>query len=193
MKSKQLFYVLAVVVALLGLGVVASGYGANVVLSAKSGQLSKLKAENEAVQGLQSQLLQSKTQLTTYKDINDIAKSIVPQDKDQTQTVREIVKIAQDSGISRLTSVTFPTSTLGTKNSALTQVQPVSGISGVYALPITVSVGQDNAVTFDQLITFLSGLEHNRRTAQVTSLTITPSDKTNTIAFTLIINEYIKP
>ena len=195
MRSKQVFYVLMTMVILLALGVFGVGVAANAVLVAKSSELSKSKAESEVVSSLQSELTRSKSELTRYNDLNIIAKSIVPQDKDQTQTVREIVKIAQDNGISRLSSVTFPTSTLGTsvKGNAPTQVQPVAGMAGVYVLPITVSVNQDNAVTYDQLIAFLAGLEHNRRTAQVTSLTLQPSDKSSNIAFTLTINEYIKP
>lgn len=193
MKGKQLFYVLVIIIITVSLGLVGVGFGANVILSTKASSLSKLKAESDAVGSLQTQLAQSKSQLAKYHELNEIVKTIVPQDKDQTQTVREIVKIAQDSGIGRLTSVTFPTSTLGTKSTSLSQVVPVSGLSGVYVLPITVSVSQNDAGTYQQLISFLSGLEHNRRTAQVTSLTIQPSEKTDQVAFTIIINEYIKP
>jgi len=103
------------------------------------------------------------------------------------------VKIAKDSGITHLTSVTFPSSTLGTTGSStLTQLTAVKGMSGVYTLPITVAVNEESAVSYSQLISFLSGLEQNRRTAQVASLTLTPSEKNSNIAFTIVINEYIK-
>lgn len=194
MKSKQLYLVLVSVVILLSAGIVGAGVGANAVLTAKAADLSKLKAAEEAMDDTQISLNRSKSDLTRYAELNQIAKAIVPQDKDQTQTVREIVKIAQDSGISHLTSVTFPSSTLGTTGSAaLTQLTPVKGMTGVYTLPITVSIDEDNAVSYDRLITFLSGLEQNRRTAQVASLTLIPSEKTSNIAFTIVINEYIKP
>jgi Tfp pilus assembly protein PilO len=194
MKSKQLFIVLTTLTVLLGLGIVGAGVGANTMLTAKSNTLSKLKAKEQAMDEIQAGLNRSKSDLKRYAELNEIAKSIVPQDKDQTQTVREIVKIAQDSGISHLTSVTFPSSTLGAAGSStLTQLTPVSGMAGVYTLPITVSASEDSAVTYNQLIAFLAGLEQNRRTAQVASLTLTPSDKTSSISFTLVINEYIKP
>lgn len=194
MKSKQLFFLLAALAVLLGLGVVGAGVGANMVLTTKSDELSKLKAKEQAMDDIQVSLNRSKSDLKRYAELNNIAKAIVPQDKDQTQTVREIVKIAEDSGIRHLTSVTFPSSTLGTTGSAtLTQLTPVKGMTGVYTLPITVSVNEDSAVSYNQLIAFLAGLEQNRRTAQVASLTLTPSEKSSNISFTLVINEYIKP
>ena len=194
MKSKQLFFVLATIVLLLGIGIVGAGLGANTLLTSKSDELSKLKAKEEVMDDTQVSLNRSKSDLKRYAELNTIAKTIVPQDKDQTQTVREIVKIAKDSGINHLTSVTFPSSTLGTTGSStLTQLTPVKGMTGVYTLPITVSVNEDSAVSYNQLIAFLSGLEQNRRTAQVASLTLTPSEKNSNIAFTIIINEYIKP
>lgn len=194
MKSKQLFFVLSVVVVLLGCGIVGAGVGANALLTSKSNELSKLKAKEEAMDDVQASLNRSKSDLKRYAELNNIAQAIVPQDKDQTQTVREIVKIAKDSGITHLTSVTFPSSTLGTTGSStLTQLTPVKGMAGVYILPITVAVNEESAVSYSQLVAFLSGLEQNRRTAQVASLTLTPSEKNSNIAFTIIINEYIKP
>ena len=92
--------------------------------------------------------------------------------------------------------MTFPSSTLGGVgvNNKITQVTPVPGMSGVFSLPITVTVNDDNAVTFQQLTSFLSGLEQNRRTAQVTSLNLHPNEKNpEVLAFSIIINEYIKP
>lgn len=194
MKSKQLFFVLTGLATLLCLGVAGAGLGANAVLSTKSTELSTLKAKEQVMDDTQTALSRSKSDLKRYAELNEIAKTIVPQDKDQTQTVREIVKIATDSGITRLTSVTFPNSTLGVVGgSSLTQLTAVKGMSGVYTLPITVTVSEEDAVPYNQLIAFLSGLEQNRRTAQVSSLTITPSKKSSNIAFSIIINEYIKP
>jgi hypothetical protein len=194
MKSRQLFFGLTALVLLLSLGVVGAGVGANTLLASKSNELSKLKAKEQVMDDTQANLNRSKSDLKRYAELNDIAKTIVPQDKDQTQTVREIVKIAKDSGINHLSSVTFPSSTLGTTgSSALTQLTLVKGMAGVYTLPITVAVNEESAVSYSQLIAFLNGLEQNRRTAQVASLTLTPSEGSSNIAFTIVINEYIKP
>lgn len=197
MKSKQLYFVLLSGAVLLALGLGGVAYGANKVLSAKAQQLSDIKARNQAIEQVQSSLSKSKTDLTKYKTLNEIAAAVVPQDKDQTQTVREIVKIATESGIPTLSSVTFPASTLGAvgkTGSTLTQATPVPGISGVYTIPITVTLGSDSAVSYSKLIAFLKGLEQNRRTSQVTNLVLQPSDKDpDLISFTITINEYVKP
>lgn len=197
MKSKQLYFVLLTTAVLLALGLGGVAYGSNKVLSAKARQLGDIKARNQAIEQVQASLSKSKTDLTKYKTLNEIAAAVVPQDKDQTQTVREIVKIATDSGIPSLSSVTFPASTLGAvgkTGSALTQATPVPGITGVYTIPITVTLGSDSAVPYSKLIAFLKGLEQNRRTSQVTNLVLQPSDKNpDLISFTITINEYIKP
>ena len=199
MDSKKLSLVLAGVASLLGLGLFASVFFANKLLTSKSIELSKLKAQSQVADELQISLRKNKADISKYDSLNKIAKAVVPQDKNQAQTVSEIVKIANDSGITKLTSITFPASTLGgtsaTKaQSSLTQVTPVKGIAGVYLLPITITQDSNNAVRYAQFITFLQKLENNRRTAQVSSISITPDAKNpNNISFTLIVNEYIKP
>ena len=196
MTPKRYFYILVSIAILLTLATFGSAFGAEKVLDHEADKLSMLKAESQSIEELQDSLIQNKSDLMRYRDLNEIAKSIVPQDKDQTQTVREIVKIAQASGIERLSSVTFPSSTLGGVgvNNKITQVTPVPGMSGVFSLPITVTVNDDNAVSFQQLTNFLAGLEQNRRTAQVTSLNLHPNEKNpEVLAFSIIINEYIKP
>ncbi len=201
MNSKKTYFLLLATAGVLTLLLLGSAFMADMVLSTKTDSLSKLKAEDEALSDLQIALIRDKSDVKRYAELNQIAKAIVPQDKDQTQTVREIVNIARANGINKLTSVTFPASTLGTAGAAgaastggITQVTPVKGMSGVYALPITVANDQNDSVLYTKFIAFLAGLEQNRRTAQVTSITITP-DPTNSsyISFSLTINEYIKP
>lgn len=202
MTSKKLFYVLLSAVTILGIAIFGSAYLANAVLTNKTAALSKLKARGQVLDDLQFALIRNKSDIKEYNELNEIAKAIVPQDKDQTQTVREIVKIAEESGILRLTSVTFPASTLGTTGGSasasatggITQVTPITGMSGVYILPITVTNSQNDQVTYTRFMTFLAGLENNRRTAQVSSITITPDSKNpNLVSFSLVVNEYIKP
>lgn len=199
MDNKKLSLILAGVASLLGIGLFASVFFANKLLSTKSVELSKLKAQSQVADELQISLRKNRADITKYADLNKIAKAVVPQDKNQAQTVSEIVKIANDSGITKLTSITFPASTLGGTGAAkaqasLTQVTPVKGIASVYLLPITITQDSNNAVRYSQFITFLQKLENNRRTAQVSSISITPDGKNpNNISFTLIVNEYIKP
>lgn len=201
MKTKQLYYVFIATLVILGLGFIGVGYGANSLLTSQANKLSIAKADSQAVDTLQTTLNKNKKDIAKYSDLNTIAKTIVPQDKDQAEAVREIVSLAGQSGISHLSSLTFPASTLGSLgpgvaggSSKLTQVLPVKGITGVYDLPISVSQDSSSPVTYNQLLTFIRKLEQNRRTAQVSSINIQPAaDHPNLVAFTLTIDEFIKP
>lgn len=196
MDSKKLFYGLIGVLVLLAGGLLFSVYVANTVLQDSSRTLVDLKVDSKVTEQQKVQLVQNKKDIAKYQDLNVIAKTVVPQDKDQATAVREIVNLAAQSGIPKLSSIAFPASTLGAGKTpkGLTQVTPVKGISGVYNLEITVTQASTNAVSYGSFIAFLSKLEQNRRTAQVSSITVQPSpDNPNLVAFTLVINEYIKP
>jgi hypothetical protein len=195
MDSKKLNYLLFAATAVLALALIGSGAVANMILTSKSTQLSKLKAESLVTSELQNVIKKDKADIAKYNDLNEIAKSVVPQDKDQAQTVSEIVNIANDSGIAKISSITFPASTLGGVGTGLlTQVTVVPGIPGVYILPITITQDASAAISYSKFITFLQKLENNRRTAQVTSINIQPDGQNpNNISFTLTVNEYIKP
>jgi len=200
MNAKRLYYTLVAVIALLCVGFVGVGYETNKVLGAQADKLSKLKGDSAALETAQITLTKNKADVVKYSELNTIAQTIVPQDKDQAEAVREIVNLASASGIPKLSSITFPTSTLGTltpgiaNNPNLTQLTPVPGIVGVYELPITIAQDSSARVSYNQFIAFLTKLEQNRRTAQVGTISIQP-DTTNPsqVAFTLVINEFIKP
>lgn len=196
MDSKKLFYGLIGVLVLLSGGLLFSAYAANTILQGSSQTLVELKADSKVTEQQKVQLVQNKKDIAKYQDLNVIAKTVVPQDKDQAKAVREIVNLAAQSGIPKLSSIAFPASTLGAGKApkGLTQVTPVKGIGGVYNLEITVTQAATNAVPYNNFIAFLSKLEQNRRTAQVSSITVQPSqDNPNLVAFTLVINEYVKP
>ncbi len=200
MKAKQLYFVLLTIFILLLIGLFGVAYGANKIMSGQATKLSKLRADGDVLDTLQTTLAKNKQDINKYGELNTIAESIVPQDKDQAEAVRQIVNLASQSGIGKLSSITFPTSTLGSAlpgtaaNPNLTQLTPVVGITGVYGLQITVTQTTTDEVPYGQFTTFLSKLEQNRRTAQVSSITVQPdATNPNKVAFTLIINEYIKP
>jgi hypothetical protein len=129
------------------------------------------------------------------------------------------VNLAADNGVT-LTAINFPASTLGAsasgttgttgtgsssgtsggsssasgKSGKLSQLTPVKNIPGVYQLPITISNDSSHPVTYNRFISFLSDLEHNRRTAQVQTISLEPDTKNSSaFIFSLTLNEYIKP
>jgi hypothetical protein len=199
MKAKQLYIVLISLLCLLGVGLFGLAYGTNKLLSSQATKLSTLRADSDVLDTLQSTLARNKKDIVKYGELNTIAETVVPQDKDQAEAVREIVNLAAQSGISKLSSITFPSSTLGTLggpkvNPNLTQLTPVIGMPGVYLLQITVTQDSSTRVSYGSFISFLQKLEQNRRTAQVSAITVTPDQiHHDQVGFTLVINEYIKP
>lgn len=211
MSTKRVYYIMLGLVGLLFLIALIGTLQVNKLLKSKADTLVDLKLQSQVISNQQTGLQKAKKQVAQYSSFKETAKSIVPQDKDQAQAVREISKIATESGIPRLSSITFPLSTLGgasgataaptttaapAKNSkALTQLTPVKGISGgVYSLQITIQQTSEAAIPYSRFINFLERLEQNRRTAQVTSIILLPdTTRPNMVAFTLVINEFIKP
>jgi len=194
MDAKRLNYVLLGVIGVSVLLLAGGTYGANTVLQSQAKRLNDAKAHSQALDDKQLQLSKARTDIAKYQSLADIAKNIVPQDKDQAQTVREIVKLAEANGI-KLGAITFPSSTLGGKTSASqSQLKAVKNIPGVFSLEIAIQSDTASPVKYANFLNFLDGLEHNRRTALVNGITLQPNaDNPGTLGFTLNVSEYVKP
>lgn len=201
MNSKRISYLMIGALAVLVLAMIGGAYAASNVLQKQADTLSSLKLKNKVLDEEKISLKKAKKDVAKYSELQKIAKTIVPQDKDQAKTVREIVNLAQLSGINP-SSITFPASTLGAAsgakpaagNSGLTQLTPVAGNAGLYMLPITITQDASSPVGYNQFIDFLGRLENNRRTAQVSSISLQPAPQNrNTLSFTLTVDKYIKP
>lgn len=184
------------------------------VLSSQSRKMVDLKVKSQTADNQLSNLEQSKKDIEKYSYFKAVAKSVIPNDKDQAVAVLEINQIAQASGIS-IQSIAFPSSTLGLRttsvaptadatsasstSAAISQAKPVTGIPGLYSLElvITPESGKDvppvKQVTYDKMLDFLSRIENNRHTAQITQVNITPAGDGQSLSFSLIINIFIKP
>lgn len=211
MSSKRLHFLLIGAVGLMCFALLGGAYAVNSMLSKRANNLTALKAKSQALEQQAIGLAKAKKDIEKYTELEQITKSIVPEDKSQAEAVGEIVKIAGQNGVS-IASITFPASTLGagpvsttpsatpapspanTSKKSLSQLQAVKNIPGVYQLQIVVNSDTNKPVLYDRFITFLSALENNRRTAQVSSITIQPQP-TNPkfLTFTLTLNGYIKP
>lgn len=210
MNSKRIFYLMTAVICLLIAAIIGSAYLANGQLVKQSKRLNDLKLKSAVLEQEQTSLVKAKKDIEKYSSLEKISKTIVPQDKDQAQAVREIVKIASETGINP-SSITFPASTLGsrttpgaaagapaggsnTSSSKLTQLAPVKGAVGLYVLQITITQDASTPVPYDRFISFLERLENNRRTAQVSNIVLKPATQDrNQLSFTLTLDEYIKP
>jgi len=214
MNAKRMHFLLLGLLVLSLLGLLGGAYEINGLLGSQATKLANLKSREQTLEAQQTGLKKAKKDINTYGELSKLTSQIVPQDKDQAQTVRELVNIAADAGV-KITTISFPQSTLGatvaptgatpsanvsspsaaiSSKSALSQLVAVPNIPGVYLLQIVVSNDPDTEITYPQLYKFLSGLESNRRTALVSSISITPdAENRNMLGFNLTLNEYIKP
>lgn len=197
MSAKRLYQLLIAGVVLLTLALFGGTYVINSLLEKQAAELATQQRELAVLVAQGDELKQAKTDIAKYRELADIAKSIVPQDKDQAQTVGIISKLARQNNIS-LSSVIFPDSDLESikKESAinLSQLTSVKGIPGVYSLILTIQSDIEQPVPYANFLAFLRDLEQNRRTAQVNAITITPNpDNPSRISFNLELQEYIKP
>jgi type II secretory pathway component PulM len=220
MSNKKAYYVMLAGIAttfvLAGL-IVYFGLGK---LSEKSEEISELKTNAMILEEQQVSLARANQELNRFEELDAIARAVVPQDKDQARTVREIVKIGNDNGIA-FSSITFQNSDLGSKPATppppptpeategeaeaevdddappppppvnITQAQPVEGIPGVFEMEINITSDVANPVKYSDLIRFLEQLEQNRRTARVSSISITPVE--GGINFSLSLGVFIRP
>lgn len=196
---------------LLIVGCIGALVGGDRLLKKQSDVIVQQRLDNAVLDKEQVSLAQAKQDLQTYAELQQIARQIVPQEKDQALTVREIITLADKAGV-KIGSIGFPGSSLGNKatgssstpssggdatkntSAAISQAKPVTGITGLLALDIVVTSDTARSCTYDQLITFLSSLENNRRTAQVSQLSITPDSKDPTrLNFNVTLRVYIKP
>lgn len=212
MNSKRVFYIMIGVCILCALAVAGVVVMGNSLLKEQAQKLVELKLEDKLLDEQQAALSQANKDIQEYEELEQIAKTVVPQDKDQAKAVREIVSLAKESGIS-ISTVSFPSSNLGTSPvqvkasdenaqkatpviSPVTQAKPVEGVPGVYSLEMIITPNAEDNTTYYQLLRFLDKLESNRRTAQVTSVKVTPvtSDAVSPyITFTLTLNIFLKP
>lgn len=204
MSTKKVYWVMVGLNAFLALAIVGSVVLGDRLLKKQSDVIINQKLESTVLEKEQLALQQAKIDLEKYAELKQIAKQIVPQEKDQALTTREIIALADKAGV-RIGSVGFPSSTLGapgaksttgtaTTTSAISQAKPVTGIPGLLELQITVVSDTARPSSYNQIITFLGYLEKNRRTAQVTQISIQPDARDNSLLnFTLTLTVYIKP
>jgi hypothetical protein len=205
MSAKKAFYAMLGSIVVLVLLCIGGTYIAYKKLLAQGNTLLEYKLQG-AVLGKQSDsLAQAKRDIAEYEELESIAKTVVPQEKDQAKTTLEIISLAQESGI-KISNIAFPESLLGeaakktgkaaskTVDSNTTQLTEISGLKGVYTMEIRVESDRGDPVQYQQVLDYLRRLEKNRRTAQVRNISITPSTTDrNLVSFTLVLNSYVKP
>jgi hypothetical protein len=189
-------------------------------LSEKSDEIAELKTTSMILEEQQVSLARANQEIKKFEELDAIARAVVPQDKDQARTVREIVKMGNDNKIT-FSNISFDNSDLGNKvkkapapqpeaNEAgeesasseedlppppppvnITQANPVDGMPGVFEMELSITSDINNPVVYSNFINFLEQLEQNRRTARVSSVTITPVE--GGLNFSLTLGVFIRP
>jgi hypothetical protein len=178
------------------------------LLSRKSDELVNLKLKDKVLESQQIGLEAAKKQVEQYSYFNDIVKTVFPTDKDQAKAVLNINQFAKEAEF-KLGRIEFPQSTLGSSassgssGSAISQAKPVEGIKGLYSLQLTITpdtstyVPSNQVATYPKFIKFLKSIERDRRTAQITQVSINQRTEQNlppeSIDFTLVINIFLRP
>jgi hypothetical protein len=207
--KKIYFLMIAVLVILAGMTVGAVVLGSK-LLQKKGDELMAQKLDNATLESRQAALKKAKQDIRKYEPEEALAKTIVPQEKNQAATVNQIVSLATATNV-RLSSISFPTSNLGqaapkpvattdggttTPKPATpseTQVKPVDGIKGVYQLEVNLQSDTSSPSKYEDLLRFLSALESEPSIGQVSSVVVQPTPKDRSIVnFTIILNVYIK-
>lgn len=203
MSSKKLFFILLATIIILAIGFIVIFLESTKILKSEGDELVKLKLTDEVLSEQQAGLMQAKKDIESYSDLETIAKSIIPQSKDQASTIAEISSMANQNGIS-LGSIDFPASALGqvsgkgskskSVDSSTSQLVELPDLKGVYIMEININSRSDGPVAYDQIINFLKLLESSRKTAQVTNIDIQPSSKSpGRFDFKITINTYVRP
>src|SRR5690554_3940267 len=107
MSSRKVYLGMIGLLALSIVGMLGALLLGNQALEKKSSELMDLKIQSHLLDEQQTSLSRAAKDVQTYAELESIAKTIVPKDKDQARTVREIVAIAESSGIS-FSDISFP-------------------------------------------------------------------------------------
>lgn len=191
MNAKQLYFSLIGLCIVLVAGIAGSVYLGLNMLDEQSDQLKQAEIEREVIEIQELSLLRAFNEIEEFSELEAVARRIIPQEKDQARTVREIISIAQQSG-ANISSFSFPSSDLGDDADIISQARPVAGMPGLFELEITIQ--DTNGTGFNQFIAFLEGLEQNRRTSQVKSVIIDPDpDIRDLVEFSINLSVYIRP
>jgi len=218
-NAKRFNIILTIFLALQTIGAVALTVYANIWLTEKADGLVELKLDTVGLKEQQSVNLQAAKDLLKYESTRVLLEKIVPKSKDQAKTISELLKIADEVGVT-ISSMTFPASELGNSGSTktvvgttptvaaanttvVTQAKPVANIPGLLGIEISLSQIDNRAgesgdgVSYEQLLGFLEAVERNRRTMQIKTLQVLPirdqSGRVSGYSLSLTMNIFVKP
>lgn len=167
-----------------------------------SQEISVNKAMLQVLEDKNAMTIATEAQMARLQFIQTIADQVVPAEKTQPELVTQLIQIANENSIS-LESILFnkktetgkPTEEGGTTIPDITQAEPLPNVTGVFSLPLTITVSG----SYDNMLNMLRDIEQNRRKMQVSSVSISPLVDTATgttgqgVSATILIDVYVRP
>lgn len=190
MTSKKMYYVLLGLLAVSIIAGFTGMYFTDKYLASQADLVADRRADDEV---LSQKLFSAQTTRDNLEDlafVDELAKEVLPDAKNQSEVILLISKIAKESGIST-DSFNFA-STEGNPGDK-SQTVELEGTTGVLVLPINTSFRS----TYNELIKFLEKTELNKRKMQISDISISPrlddeGNPTDQLDVLLTINAYVK-
>lgn len=184
MKPKQFFFVLLGVTVVVLAAAGGGYYWAMKKMQADSQYLATQLADQSAADNEIDSLNHLKyvydNEIVPILPLMDEA---LPRDKKQTEILAQLQNIATGAGLN-ISSISMPSPT-----GLPTSVSQTVKTGNVLALPISFQLSG----TYDQLQTFTQQVENLNRFTNITNLSVTHSDKSRPIIYSIALDAYILP
>jgi Tfp pilus assembly protein PilO len=127
--------------------------------------ISKRDVLNEQIASIEA----TNSQLANLTDIQSAMADILPQDKEQSDIVEQVIILAANNGLTT-NDISFSNAgNDGTGDFRTSQTEALEGVSGVRFITMNFSV----EASFETMLSFMEDLEKNQRVMQINGVTIT--------------------
>lgn len=176
MTAKKIYYILIasliLVVLLIGLTV----YFGFSIMKKESQKIIDAKLNIAKAQKTESIYSSNKDLYMSNQALANKINDFLPSDKEQDLIVAQLNSFANQAQLT-ISTISFPSSTLDPNSkqkvkSDISQATPVSGLKGVYEIPIVVTVSNtsEESIKTDNLLTLLDQIESSPRNMRITSI-----------------------
>ena len=176
MTTKKAHYLIVASVAILVLLLFATLYFGFSVMKKESQKIIEAKLNIAKAQKTESIYGSNKELYIKNQDLAQKINDFIPTEKEQDLVVAQLNSFANQSQLT-ISTISFPNSTLDPNSKQkvktdISQATPVKGLSGVYEIPIVVTVADTNSETIntDNLLKLLDLIESSPRNMRITSI-----------------------
>lgn len=168
MTAKKMNVILKVMLVLMVVGVGAGLYFANKKLTNLAQSTSELKAKVEITEQQIKSYEITKAKITNLDYVDELASQVLPAQEDQSTVVAELTQFGRQTGLSVARIEFLEAARAGTTKKAATP-------AGVSVTPVTISIAAGGS--YQNLLSYLTLLENNRRRSQVSNINLAPDDE----------------